>query len=163
MSRTVIKDFSIRLAKEKDVDILLHFIKELAEYEKLLHSVTVTEELLKKNLFDKRIAEALIAEYRSEPVGFALFFHNFSTFLGKPGIYLEDIFIRPQFRNMGFGKEIFRFLSQLAVERDCGRMEWSVLDWNTSSIEFYKKLGASMLNEWKIFRLSGEALRKVAK
>ncbi|MDR3626518.1 MAG: GNAT family N-acetyltransferase [Ignavibacteriaceae bacterium] len=145
----------IRNAVEKDIPLILNFIKELAEYEKLSHHVKVTEELLKESLFgQRRFVEVLIAEYDDEPAGQALFFHNFSSFVGRPGIYLEDLYVRPHLRKNGIGKALLQSLVNLAKERNCGRVEWAVLDWNKPSINFYKSIGASPLNEWIIFRLT---------
>ena len=152
------KEFKIRIAEKKDTVIILKFIKELAVYEKLLHEVKAYEEMLQFNLFEKKYAEVVIGELGGEPVGFALFFHNFSTFLGKPGIYLEDLFVKDEFRGRGFGKQLLAYLAKLAVERDCGRLEWSVLDWNKPAIDFYLSLGAETMDEWITFRLTGEKL-----
>jgi GNAT superfamily N-acetyltransferase len=152
----------IRPAIEADVPLILRFIKALAEYEKLAHKVVATEELVRRTLFGPRpYAEVLIAEEPEGPVGFALFFHNYSTFLARPGIYLEDLFVIPEARGRGYGKALLARLAQLAIERDCGRVEWAVLDWNTPSIRFYESLGAQMMTDWKIFRLTGEALLKL--
>ncbi len=145
----------IRKAEEKDVPQIFNFIKELAEYEKLSSEVTATEETLKKSLFGERpYAEVLIAEYENEPAGHAIFFHNFSTFVGRPGIYLEDIYVRPHLRGKGIGKNLLLHLIKIAKERNCGRVEWSVLDWNKPSIEFYKKMGAVPMDEWTVFRMT---------
>jgi GNAT superfamily N-acetyltransferase len=145
----------IRKAVEEDIPLILTFIKELAEYEKLSHQVKVTEELLRESLFGaKGFVEVLIAEYDDEPAGQALFFHNFSTFVGRPGIYLEDLYVRPHLRGNGIGKALLQSLIDLAKERNCGRVEWAVLDWNKPSINFYKSIGASPLNEWIIFRMT---------
>lgn len=133
-------DFRIRFAEKKDVPLILRFIKELAEYEKMLDEVKATEADLAKYLFERKNAEVILGEYQDQPVAFALFFHNFSTFLGKPGIYLEDLYVKPEMRGMGIGKAMLSFLAGLAVERDCGRLEWSCLDWNEPSIGFYKHL-----------------------
>lgn len=146
----------IRKAAVEDIPMIISFIKELAEYEKLSDEVILNEKLLKENLFDKKYAEALIAEFDEKPAGYALFFHNFSTFLGKPGIYLEDIYITPGLRNKGIGKALFNYLTFLAKERDCKRVEWAVLNWNTPSIEFYKKIGAAPMNDWITFRLTND-------
>ena len=160
---TKLKDFSIRSAVENDVPLILWFIKGLAEYEKLAHEVRATEKGLREYLFGKTAhAEVLIGEYRSKPVGFALFFHNFSTFLGKPGLYLEDLFVIPEMRGRGFGKVMLQHLAALAIERGCGRMEWAVLDWNEPSIKFYESIGARAMKEWIINRLSGEELSTLA-
>ncbi len=146
---------SIRKAKGKDVKLIFSFIKELAKYEKLSKDVVATEKLLKDNLFGKRkFAEVLIAKFNGEDVGFSLFFHNFSTFLGKPGIYLEDIYVRENLRNKGIGKALLIEIVKIAQERGCGRIEWSVLDWNEPSIKFYKGLGAEPMKDWTVFRLT---------
>jgi GNAT superfamily N-acetyltransferase len=160
---TSIPGFSIRFATPADVSLILGFIKGLAEYEKLSHEVTATEERLRETLFGSRqVAEVLIGEYRGDAVGFALFFHNYSTFLGRPGIYLEDLFVKPEMRGRGFGKVLLTYLAKLATERKCGRVEWSVLDWNEPSIQFYKKLGAAAMNDWTMYRLTGQALIDLA-
>ncbi len=154
---------AIRRAKVTDVPLILSLIKELAEYEKLSKDVHATEKMLKESLFGKKkYAEVLIAEYNGEDAGFALFFHNFSTFVGKPGIYLEDIFVRPQFRGKGIGKSLLLELVKLANERNCGRIEWAVLDWNEPSINFYKKLGAVPMNDWTVFRLTEAQIDKLS-
>lgn len=156
-------EVSLRFATEDDVPLILCLIRGIAEYEKLLHEVVATEELLKENLFGKRrTAEVILAFYNNEPAGFALFFHNFSTFLGKPGIYLEDLFVKPEFRGKRIGKILLVYLGKLAIERDCGRVEWSVLDWNEPAINFYKKLGALPLDGWTVFRVTGKAIEKLA-
>ena len=156
---TQVPRFTIRFAGEDDVPVILRFIKGLAKYEKLTHEVTATEPLLRETLFkSRRVAEVMIGDFQGEPVGFALFFHNFSTFLGRPGIYLEDLFVIPEMRGRGFGKALLTCLAKIAVERGCGRVEWAVLDGNEPSIQFYKKLGAVPMNEWTVFRLTGEAL-----
>ena len=155
--------FSIRQATEDDADLILWFIEGLAEYEKLSHEVVATAEGLRKHLFSERpMAEVIIAEFEGRPVGFALYFHNFSTFLGKPGIYLEDLYVLEDYRGKGFGKSLLCYLAKLAVEKGCGRLEWAVLDWNEPSIQFYKSLGAEPMDEWIINRASGESLRKMA-
>lgn len=155
----------IRFANESDIDSIGQLIRGLAEYEKLSHQVNWTSDLLKQNLFGPRpYAEVLIAQddASGEVVGFALFFHNFSTFLGKPGIYLEDLFVKPEHRGRGWGKALLRQLAQLAIERDCGRLEWWVLDWNTPAIEFYKSVGAQAMDQWTVYRVTGDALTKLA-
>jgi GNAT superfamily N-acetyltransferase len=158
-----IPDFNLRFAGEKDLPVILQFIKELAEYEKLSDQVRTNEKLLKKHLFGENPqAEVILVEYQQEAVGFALFFHNFSTFVGKPGLYLEDLYIRPDYRNGGFGTEILKFLAKLAVERECGRFEWSVLTWNKPAIHFYESIGAQPLDGWKTYRLKGKALKQLA-
>ena len=154
---------SIRGAVREDAGLILAFIGELADYEKLAHEVVADEAGLIVQLFGERPrAEVLIAETNGEPAGFALFFHNFSTFVGKPGLYLEDLFVRPRFRGLGLGKRLMVRLAQIAVERDCGRFEWSVLDWNTPAIDFYRGLGAVGMDDWTIQRVSGDALRSLA-
>jgi GNAT superfamily N-acetyltransferase len=154
----------IRTATAADVPQILDFIRALAEYEKLAHRVVATEELLHGTLFgSKRYAEVLLAEDDGKAVGFVLFFHNYSTFLARPGIYLEDLFVIPEARGHGHGKALLARLAQLAIERDCGRVEWAVLDWNAPSIAFYESLGAQMLTDWKIFRLTGSALENLSR
>ncbi|MDD7795099.1 GNAT family N-acetyltransferase [Clostridium sp. 'White wine YQ'] len=155
-------DFTIRAAKEEDIPSILGFIKELAEYENLLDQVVATEEILKEWLFNKKSAEVLIGELDGESVGYALFFHSFSTFLGRAGIYLEDLYIRPNQRGKGFGKDLLTYLANLALERGCGRLEWSCLDWNEPSIKFYKSLGAKPLEDWTMYRVDGDALKNLA-
>lgn len=155
MENTEHKNLIIREATKSDIPIIFALIKELAEYEKLLPEVTASEKILEENLFgNKRYAEVFIAEFNGEIVGQALFFHNFSTFLGKPGIYLEDIYVRPQFRKKGIGKALLLEVVKTAKKRNCGRVEWAVLKWNEPSINFYKSLGAFPMNEWTIFRLA---------
>lgn len=153
---TTIEGFQIRFADPEDVGLIFQFIKDLAEYEHMSDQVTATEELLMEFLFRQKKAEVIIGEYQQEPVCFALFFHNFSTFLGRPGIYLEDLFVKPSMRGRGFGKAIFSFLSKLAEERSCGRLEWACLNWNEPSIQFYKKMGAIPMEDWTIYRISQE-------
>ena len=153
----------IRSATPDDIGLILGFIRELAEYEKLSHEVVATETDLKRSLFgDRPAAECLIAESGGKPAGFALFFHNFSTFLGKPGLYLEDLYVKPELRGKGVGRKLLAHLARLAVSRGCGRFEWAVLDWNEPAIRFYQSLGARMLKEWRINRVMGEALAKLA-
>jgi len=156
------EQFKIRVAEESDVNLILQFIQGLGAYEKLSHEVVATEEKLHKTLFQQKMAEVIIGEYDGKPVGFALFFHNYSTFLGQAGIYLEDLFIIPEKRGKGFGKKMLSHLAKLAVERDCGRLEWACLDWNEPSICFYKGLGAKSLDDWMIFRVTGETLWELA-
>jgi GNAT superfamily N-acetyltransferase len=149
----------IRQAELSDVPVIADLIRGLARFEKLEDGVTMTEELLAKNLFGpRRYAETLIAEDGGSPVGFALFFHNFSTFLAQPGIYLEDLFVVPEQRGHGIGRALLQRLAQIAVERDCGRLEWAVLDWNRDAIGFYERLGAKPNSEWTVYRLTGETL-----
>jgi len=156
------EQFKIRPAEENDVKLILQFIQGLGAYEKLSHEVVATEEKLYKTLFQQKMAEVIIGEYKNEAVGFALFFHNYSTFLGQAGIYLEDLFIIPEMRGKGFGKSLLKHLAKLAVERDCGRLEWACLDWNEPSICFYKGLGAKALEDWTVFRVTGETLIEMA-
>jgi GNAT superfamily N-acetyltransferase len=153
----------IKMAQISDVPLILQFIRELAEYEKLLHEVVATEEILRETLFgEKPVAEVVIGYAEGLPAGFALFFHNFSTFLGRPGIYLEDLYVKPEFRGRGFGQQLLSYLAKLAKERNCGRLEWWVLDWNEPSIKFYKNLGAVPMDEWTVFRVTGKALDELA-
>ena len=155
---------TLRAARPDDVPIILRFIQGLAEYEKLVHACVATEAELTATLFGPRpYAEVLLAFWDSVPAGFALFFHNYSTFLAKPGIYLEDLFVDPALRGKGLGKALLAELARLAVERGCGRLEWSVLDWNEPSIRFYKSLGAVAMEEWTGYRLTGEALLALAR
>lgn len=155
--------FDIRAAQEKDVPAILSFIRELAEYEKLTHEVVATEEKLRQTLFgEHRYAEIVLAFYAEQPVGFALFFHNYSTFLARPGIYLEDLYIRPHMRGKGFGKALLKHLAKIATDRHCGRLEWSVLNWNEPAIRFYESLGAQPMDEWTVFRVTGDALKELA-
>jgi len=150
-------------ASEADVPLLLRFIRDLAVYEKLAHEVVATEDGLRRTLFgERRYAEALLARLDGVPVGFALFFHNYSTFLGKPGLYLEDLFVEPAQRGKGVGKALLQRLAAIAVERDCGRLEWAVLDWNAPAIAFYRALGATPMHDWTVFRLEGAALQAMA-
>ncbi|HEX3074388.1 MAG TPA: GNAT family N-acetyltransferase [Ignavibacteriales bacterium] len=153
----------IRNAEKKDVPLILSLIKSLAEYEKLSHEAVMDGKLLAENLFgERKYAEVLIAEYDGKPAGFALFFHNFSTFVGKPGLYLEDVFVYPEYRGKGIGKALLIKLAQIAVERNCGRFEWSVLDWNEPAINFYKSLGAEPMDDWTIYRVAGDKLKNLA-
>ena len=154
-------EFVLRPAVPGDEALILHLIKKLAEYEKMLHLVDATEETLRISLFEQLSAEALVGEEDGDPVAYALFFHNFSTFLGRRGLYLEDIFVLPEKRGQGYGKRIFRYLAALALERGCGRMEWTCLDWNAPSIAFYKSIGAVPQEEWTIYRLDEQALAHV--
>ena len=153
---------AIRPARPGDVAEVLRLIRALAEYEKLAHEVVATEDALRRTLFgDAPAAEVLLAEEGGRPVGLALFFQNYSTFLGRPGIYLEDLFVEPAFRGRGIGKALLQAVARIAVRRECGRFEWAVLDWNRPAIEFYQALGARPMNDWTVFRVSGEALRKL--
>jgi GNAT superfamily N-acetyltransferase len=150
-------------AGPSDVPLILALIKELADYEKLRHEVVATEESVSQALFGPRpSAEAVIARIDGEPAGFALFFHNFSTFLGKHGLYLEDLFVRPAYRGRAIGKALLKYLAALALQRDCGRFEWAVLDWNKPARDFYEALGAQAKSDWVIHRMSGDALRRLA-
>jgi GNAT superfamily N-acetyltransferase len=154
----------IRAAHPQDVPLILAFIRELAEYERLAHEVTATEEQLRGTLFGERtFAECLIASLDREPVGFALFFHNYSTFVGRPGIYLEDLYVRPPARGHGVGRELLAHLARLTLERGCGRLEWAVLDWNEPAIAFYRKLGAVPMDAWTVQRVAGTALEALAR
>ena len=156
-------DVVIRPAGPADVPVILSLTRDLAEYERLSHHVEATEDGLRRSLFGERpYAEALIGELRGEPVAFAVYFHNFSTFLGKPGLYLEDLYVKPAARGLGIGRAILRRLARIAVERDCGRLEWSVLDWNKPVLEFYKSLGALPMSDWTIHRVTGDTLRSLA-
>ena len=152
-----------RFAVETDAGLILQFIRELAEYEEMLGDVVATEDLLREWIFEKKKAEVIFALEDGKEVGFALFFHNFSTFLGRAGIYLEDLFVLPEYRGKGYGKGLLRTLAQIAVERGCGRLEWSCLNWNKPSIDFYLSLGAQPMDEWKVYRLTGETLRNMAR
>jgi GNAT superfamily N-acetyltransferase len=155
---------AIRLASGADVPTIADLIRGLARYEKLEQEVTMTEELLAKNLFGaQRFAETLLAEESGEPIGFALFFHNFSTFLGLPGIYLEDLYVVPEHRGHGVGRALLKELARIAVERGCGRLEWAVLDWNRDAIGFYERLGAMPNSEWTVYRLAGKALTELGR
>ncbi|MDY5986594.1 N-acetyltransferase family protein [Sporofaciens sp. SGI.106] len=154
---------TFRYANEQDTGIILNFIKELATYENMLDEVVATEELLKEWLFDKKAAEVLFALEEGKEVGFALFFHNFSTFLGRAGIYLEDLYVKPEYRGKGYGKALLKELARIAVERGCGRLEWSCLDWNQPSIDFYLSLDAKPMDEWTLYRAAGETLHKLAR
>jgi len=154
---------TIRPAVEADVPVILQFIRDLAKYEHLEHEVVANEGLLREGLFGSRpYAEVVLASLNGEPVGFALFFHNFSTFLGRPGIYLEDLYVRPEARGHGVGRQVLTWLAATAVSRGCGRLEWAVLDWNEPSIRFYRNLGAVPLDDWTTYRVTGPALNQLA-
>jgi len=160
---TSVPHFDIRAATKADVSIILSFIKKLADYEHLSYEVVASEETLRKTLFGRRrTAEVAIGYFNREPVGFVLYFHNYSTFLGRPGIYIEDLFIDEAFRRRGFGTALLCYVAGVANERRCGRLEWSVLDWNEPAINFYKKLGAVPMSEWTVFRVTGKELEKLA-
>ena len=158
-----IAGFVIRAAAESDVPVILSFIKKLAAYEKLTHEVVATETLLRETLFGSlRTAEVAIGYCEGKPVGFVLFFHNYSTFLGRPGLYIEDLFVDEAHRRRGFGRALLLYVAQLANERRCGRLEWAVLDWNEPAVNFYRKLGAVAMNEWTVFRVTGASLTNLA-
>ena len=152
----------IRAAAAADIPVILQFIRELAAYEKLSHEVVATEALLQEWIFEKQKAEVLLAEQNGKPVGFALFFHNFSTFLGRAGIYLEDLYVTPAARGNGVGKRLLQALASVAVERGCGRLEWSCLDWNIPSIGFYRSIGARPMDNWTVYRVTGKTLSALA-
>lgn len=158
----IMSDLNFRNAEESDAPLILKFIKGLAEYEKMAGDVVATEETLKTWIFDKDKAEVIFGVKDGKEIGFALFFHNFSTFLGRAGIYLEDLYVLPEYRRRGYGKALLKEVARIAVERGCGRFEWACLDWNTPSIEFYLSLGAKRMDEWTIYRLTGDALKEVA-
>lgn len=156
-------ELRLRPATSDDSSVLFELIQALAEYEKLSHAVVGSAEALEQHLFGAHpYVEAILAEVQSKPIGFALFFHNYSTFLTQPGIYLEDLFVLPEYRRQGIGKALIKHLAQLAVERNCGRLEWSVLDWNESAIAFYQRMGASVLPDWRICRVTGDAIDAIA-
>jgi len=159
---TATKSFSIRFADEHDAKLIFDFIRALAEYEHLSDQVTATPELLRKTIFEDGGAEVVIAEVGEIPVGFALFFHNYSTFLGRPGLYIEDLFVLPEYRGMGIGSAFFTFLAKTAIERGCGRMEWSCLDWNEPALEFYRARGAVPMSDWTVQRVDSEGLKILA-
>lgn len=162
MAAPSIANFDIRPATAADVPVILSFIKKLADYERLSNEAVATEELLRDSLFGaRRHAEVAIGYFESRPVGFVLFFHNYSTFLGRPGMYIEDLFVDEAFRRRGFGGALLRHVARLAGERSCGRLEWSVLDWNEPAIRFYRKLGAVPMSDWTIFRVTGDALARL--
>jgi len=162
--KTKIAGFEIKLAEPEDTPLILSFIKELAEYENLSHEVVADEPTLRESLFGERqVAEVIIGLSEGEPVSFAVYFHNFSTFLGRPGIYVEDLYVKPEMRGKGMGRVMLAYLAKLARERNCGRLEWWVLDWNKPAINFYKKLGAVPMDAWTVSRLMGDALEKLAR
>ena len=163
MNKGNLSKVAFRTAERKDVALILEFIRELADYEKMLNEVVATPELLEKWIFDERKAEVIFALEGGREVGFALFFHNFSTFLGRAGIYLEDLYVRPECRGKGYGKALLKELARIAVERGCGRLEWWCLDWNRPSIDFYLSLGAEPMKDWTVYRIAGETLKKLAK
>lgn len=156
-------DFEIAPASIEDVPLILAFIKKLAEYERLAHDVVATEDSLRRTLFEPRkTAEVAIGYFQKKPIGLVLFFHNYSTFLGRPGLYIEDLVVDEPYRRRGFGSALLRYVARLAVERNCGRLEWSVLDWNQPAIDFYTKLGAVPMSDWTVFRVTGQNLAKLA-
>jgi GNAT superfamily N-acetyltransferase len=160
---TMIPEFEIRAAVVADVPVILSFVKKLADYEKLVHEVVATEELLRDTLFGARkTAEVAIGYLQNKPIGLVLFFHSYSTFLGRAGLYIEDLFVDEPYRRRGFGAALLRHVARLAVERNCGRLEWSVLDWNQPAIDFYKKLGAVPMSDWTVFRVTGQSLASLA-
>jgi GNAT superfamily N-acetyltransferase len=154
--------FRLHHATENELPIILSLIKELAEYEKLSHAVLATEKILRESIFDRRAAEVVIGYAGDEPAGFAVYYRTFSTFLGVPGMYLEDLFVIPRFRRQGLGRQLLVHLARIADERGYGRIEWSVLDWNELAIAFYKSLGAQPMDEWTVFRMTGDSLRRLA-
>lgn len=153
--------FSYRFAEAQDVSLILEFIKELADYEKMLSEVVATEELLRHWIFEEKKCEVIFALEGSKEVGFALFFHNFSTFLGRAGIYLEDLYVKPEYRGRGYGKGLLKTLGQIAVNRGCGRLEWWCLDWNQPSIDFYRSMGAKPMTDWTVYRIAGPRLQEL--
>lgn len=153
---------SFRNAERKDTPLILQFIKKLAEYEKMADEVVADEETLEKWIFDKQKAEVIFALEDGKEIGFALFFHNFSTFLGRAGIYLEDLYVEPEHRKKGYGKALLKKLASIAVERGCGRLEWWCLDWNKPSIDFYLSLGAEPMSDWTVYRITGDTLKNLA-
>ena len=160
---TSMDQVSFRYAQKEDISLILHFINELAIYEHMQEDVIATEELLQEWIFDKQRAEVIFVLENEKEVGFALFFHNFSTWLGRAGIYLEDLFVLPKYRKKGYGKGLLKRLAQIAIERDCGRLEWSCLDWNQPSIDFYLSLGAIPMDEWTMYRISGDTLKNLGR
>jgi len=155
---------NIRTATEDDVPLILRFIRELADYERLAHQVVATEETVRATLFgNPRFAEVIIGEENGDPVGFALFFHNYSTFLARPGVYLEDLYVRPELRGKGYGRALLARLAEIALERNCGRVEWAVLNWNEPAIRFYRSLGALPMDQWTVYRITGDALETLAR
>lgn len=155
-------ELRFRYAEQKDTAIILRFIKELAEYENMLDEVIADESTLEEWIFEKNKAEVIFACIDDKEIGFALFFHNFSTFLGRSGLYLEDLYVSPEYRGRGYGKAVFKKLASIAVERKCGRLEWWCLDWNKPSIDFYLSLGAEEMSDWTVYRLSGDTLKQLA-
>jgi GNAT superfamily N-acetyltransferase len=160
----MIPDVQMRFAVEADVPLILAFIKEIAEFERLSHEVTATEESLRDSLFGGNSSPEVVLCFQNEkPVAYAVFYHNFSTFIGRKGLYLEDIYVKPEHRHSGIGRQLFKFLTKVAVERKCGRMEWAVLNWNRPAIRFYESMSARPLTEWTLFRMQEDQIKKVAK
>lgn len=155
-------EFKLRETNVEDTSLILSFIKQIAEYEKLSNAVVATEEVLRKSIFEDKRAEVLIAEINGVAIGFALYFYNFSTFIGKAGLYLEDIYIKPEYRGKGYGKEIFKVLAKIAVDNCCERMEWVCLNWNSPSIKFYKGFGSIAMDDWTTYRLEGKRIKELA-
>lgn len=155
--------FQIRKANENDASLIFDLIKKLAVYEKMENEVVTSVEELRENIFNLKYSHVIIAEEEGKPVGFALYFFNFSTFVGKPGLYLEDLFVEPEYRGKGYGKKLFQELAAIARDRKCGRMEWSVLNWNSPAINFYKALGAGAMDEWTVYRLDQKGINFLAK
>ncbi len=153
---------TFRYAEKEDCGLILHFIRELAAYEKMLDEVVATEELLQEWIFEKKKAEVIFLCAEGQEIGFALFFHNFSTFLGRAGLYLEDLYVMPEYRHRGYGRALLKKLAQIATERGCGRLEWWCLDWNSPSIAFYRSLGAEAMEDWTVYRIVGDTLKKLA-
>lgn len=163
MTNTKNSDYKLKSAAVEDIPLILQFIRELAEFEKLSHQVSATEEDLKNTLFGKtKYAEVVIGYYKGEPVSFALFFYNYSTFLGKPGLYLEDLYVKPSARGRGLGKILISYLARLAKEKSCGRFEWWCLNWNRKALNFYKSIGAEQMDEWTVLRVTGDKLKKLS-
>lgn len=162
MFKTKIEGFNLRFSEEKDVQLIFELIKELAVYEKMVDELITTEDLLRDSIFERKVVEVIIAEYKGNPVGYVMYFYNFSSFIGQPGIYLEDIYVRPLYRGKGFGKIMLAFLAKLAEERKCWGLEWTCLHWNIPSINFYERLGATHREGWMIYRLKGQALSDLA-
>lgn len=160
--QTGIEDFEVKFATEEDCQMVLDFILELARYEKLEHEVVATKEVLYDSLFVKKQAQVIVGYYKGKPACFALFFYNFSTFLGKANMYLEDLYVRHEYRKNGFGKAMFKILAQIALQNNCERLDWWCLDWNKNAVDFYLRLGAVAMDEWTVYRVTGENLKKLA-
>lgn len=161
---TAVEGFTLRFAEPSDVPLILRFIQDLAEYERLPHECVATEGALKETLFAERpYAEVLLGSYEGTPTGFALFYTSYSTFLARPGIYLEDLFVKPEWRGRGFGRALLEQVARIAVDRNCGRLEWAVLDWNVDAIGFYERLGATLLDDWTTMRVTGESLERLGR